>query len=112
MVKLRLARFGKKGAPTYRIVAIQARTKRQGKALDYLGHYNPRTQPSTIKIDAEKAQKWLDQGAQPTDTVRALFVKEGILKSEYQKKEEKKKKKPAKKATTKKTKSTAKKASK
>jgi small subunit ribosomal protein S16 len=82
MVKLRLTRIGKKGQPHYRIIAIQARTKREGKALDFLGHYNPRTNPTTIKINKEKALDWLSKGAQPTETVKYLLIKEGVIKAE------------------------------
>lgn len=89
MIKLRLARFGKKGAPTYRIIAIHARTKRQGRALDYIGHYNPRTQPSTIEVDKDKATEWLNKGAQPTDTVKSLLIKAGVMKSDYKPAKEK-----------------------
>lgn len=79
MVKLRLKRIGKKNQPHYRIVVTPARTKRDGKSLDYLGYYNPRTNPKALKIDKEKTKKWLSNGAQPTDTVRYLLIKEGIL---------------------------------
>lgn len=82
MVKLRLSRRGKKGAPHYKIVAIHARTKREGKALDTLGFYNPHTSPSTIEIDAEKAKYWLGNGAQPTDTVKRMLISKGIMEKE------------------------------
>lgn len=85
MVKIRLARFGKKGAPHYRIVAIQAREKRESKAIEYLGHYNPRTKPSTVKLDKERIQYWLSVGAQPTDTVAYLLSKEGLFKVDEKK---------------------------
>lgn len=79
MVKLRLARFGKKGQPTYRLIAIQARDKRQGEAIEYLGHYNPRTKPSTLVLDADRIKYWLGVGAQPTETVSYLLAREGLM---------------------------------
>jgi small subunit ribosomal protein S16 len=82
MVKLRLSRFGRKNQPTYRLVAIQARDKRQGEALEYLGSYNPRTKPSSFTCDKERVQYWLSVGAQPTDTVKYLLGKEGIIEVE------------------------------
>lgn len=91
MVKIRLTRTGKKHAPQYRIIAISARTKRDGKALEILGHYNPQTNPSTISIKKERVQYWLDNGAQPTNTVSNMLVKEGILEKPKDKKEFKKK---------------------
>lgn len=86
MVKLRLTRVGKKHAPQYRLIAIKARTKRDGKALEYLGSYNPRTNPSTISFNKERIQYWLSEGAQPTDTVKNLLVRDGILKADKNKK--------------------------
>ncbi|KXK07982.1 MAG: 30S ribosomal protein S16 [Candidatus Dojkabacteria bacterium] len=87
MVKLRLTRTGKKHAPSYRVVAIQARTKREGMALEVLGHYNPRSNPSVIEIDAERVKFWLNQGAQPSDTVKNLLVKKGIIEASKEKKQ-------------------------
>lgn len=78
-VKLRLTRLGGKKNPFYRIVAIDSRKARDGKYIEQIGYYNPVAQPAQIKIDAEIAKKWLASGAQPTDTVRSLFVKEGIM---------------------------------
>lgn len=72
-VKLRLTRVGKTKQPQYRIVAADARSPRDGRFIEILGHYNPRTEPSTISIDNDKARKWLSQGAQPTDRVRKLL---------------------------------------
>lgn len=81
MVKLRLTRTGKKHSPHYRIIAIQNRTKRDGKALAYLGYYNPRSNPSTVNVKKEEIEKWLANGAQPTDTVRRILIKEGIIEA-------------------------------
>lgn len=80
-VKLRLHRMGKKKSPVYRIVAIDSRKSRDGEYIEQVGFYNPKTEPATIKIDAELAKKWIANGAQPTDTVRDLFVNEGIIAS-------------------------------
>ncbi|NLZ74894.1 MAG: 30S ribosomal protein S16 [Erysipelotrichia bacterium] len=86
MVKLRLRRMGAKKAATYRIVAMDARTSRDGRPIDTLGYYNPQTTPATVKIDEEKALKWLKEGAQPTDTVRSILSKEGIMKKFHESK--------------------------
>lgn len=80
-VKIRLTRLGNKKAPFYRVVVADARTARDGKAIDKIGTYNPLTEPAEIKIDAEKAKKWLGQGAQPTETARVLLVKSGVLQA-------------------------------
>lgn len=87
-VKLRLHRMGKKKSPVYRIVAIDSRKSRDGEYIEQVGFYNPKTEPATIKIDAELAKKWIANGAQPTDTVRDIFVNEGIIagSSKYAKK--------------------------
>ena len=77
-VKIRLQRFGAKKRPFYRIVAADSRSPRDGRYLEIIGTYNPITEPATIKIDEEKAQKWLHEGAQVTDTVKNLFNKAGI----------------------------------
>ncbi len=79
MVKLRLRRMGSKNSPFYRIVAVDSRLKRDGKYLENIGHYDPKTEPFTLKIDTEKAIKWLSVGAQPSETVRSFFKKAGIL---------------------------------
>jgi small subunit ribosomal protein S16 len=76
-VKLRLTRVGKTKQPTYRIVAADSRSPRDGRFLEIVGHYNPRTEPSVISIDNDKAIKWLRQGAQPTDRVRKLLEASG-----------------------------------
>ena len=78
-VKIRLARHGAKKAPFYRIVVADARSPRDGAFIDRVGTYNPRTQPSEINVDTEKAQQWLANGAQPTDQVRKLVKVSGFL---------------------------------
>ncbi len=78
-VKLRLTRMGAKKHPTYRIVAIDERKARDGQYLEKVGFYDPNQNPAEVKIDAELAKKWLNNGAQPTDTVRAMLKKAGII---------------------------------
>ena len=78
-VKLRLKRMGSKQKPFYRIVAADSRSPRDGRFIETVGTYNPIKQPSEVNIDEEKANKWLNNGAQPTDTVKALLSKAGIL---------------------------------
>lgn len=78
-VKIRLQRHGRKQRPYYHIVVADARSKRDGKFIERLGSYNPMTNPATIEVDSEKALKWLLDGAQPTDTVRAILSYKGIL---------------------------------
>ena len=78
-VKLRLLRMGKKKQPFYRIVAIDSRKRRDGKYLEKIGHYNPLRKPAEIIIDKEKAFKWLDRGAIPTDTVKSFLSQDGLL---------------------------------
>ena len=72
-IKIRLTRMGSKKKPTYRIVAVNSETRRDGRPLEYLGFYNPMVDPAEFKVDQEKVQKWLDRGAQPSDTVRSLL---------------------------------------
>ena len=79
MVKMRLRRMGAKKAPYYRIVVADARSPRDGRCIEEIGTYNPLTEPATITVDVEKAQTWIKNGAQPTDTVRALLKKAGVL---------------------------------
>lgn len=86
MVKLRLKRMGAKKQAFYRIVAMDSKNKRDGKAIEELGFYDPIKQPAEVKINKEKALKWLEVGAQPTDTVKNLFSKEGIMKEFHDKK--------------------------
>jgi small subunit ribosomal protein S16 len=78
-VKIRLQRHGKKGKPFYWVVAADARAKRDGKFLAKLGTYNPNTNPATINLDVDGAVKWLENGAQPTDTARAILSYKGAL---------------------------------
>ena len=78
-VKLRLKRMGQKKKPFYRIVAADTRAPRDGRFIEQLGYYNPLVEPVELKIDAEIAKKWLKTGAQPTDTVKALLKKAGII---------------------------------
>ena len=79
MVKIRLRRMGAKKAPYYRIVVADARSPRDGRCIEEIGTYNPLTQPATINVDVEKAQNWIKNGAQPTDTVRGLLKNAGVL---------------------------------
>ena len=104
-VKLRLKRMGKKQQPFYRIVAADSRFPRDGRFIETVGTYNPVRKETEIKIDEEKALKWLNAGAQPTDTVRSIFVKEGIMKkfAESKTKKAPKAKKEVKEAVPKKT---------
>ncbi len=78
-VKIRLRRMGAKKAPFYRVIVADSRSPRNGKFIDEIGTYDPLTNPSTIKIDAEAAKKWIANGAQPTDTVKALLKKSNII---------------------------------
>ena len=78
-VRMRLARVGATKQPAYRVVVIDSRSPRDGRALDIIGHYNPRTEPIELQIDPEKASRWLSQGARPSDTVERLFRRAGIL---------------------------------
>jgi small subunit ribosomal protein S16 len=78
-VRIRLQRHGKKGKPFYWVVAADSRSKRDGKFLEKLGIYNPNTNPATVEIDVDSAVKWLQNGAQPTDTARTLLSRKGAL---------------------------------
>ena len=78
-VKIRLKRMGAKEAPFYRVVVADSRYPRDGRFIEEVGYYNPLTDPVTIQIDAEKAKKWIENGAQPTETVKTLLKKNGIL---------------------------------
>ena len=78
-VKMRLTRIGKKKNTFYRVVIADARAPRDGRFVEEIGYYNPLTEPAEIKIDADKAKQWLKNGAQPTDTVKALLKKSGIV---------------------------------
>ncbi len=79
-VKMRLRRMGAKRAPFYRVVVADSRYPRDGRFIEEIGTYNPMTDPAEIKIDAEKAEKWLKNGAQPTDTVKVILKKSGVIK--------------------------------
>ena len=79
MVKIRLRRMGAKKNPYYRIVVADSRSPRDGRCIEEIGTYNPLTDPATITVDLEKAQTWIKNGAQPTDTVRGLLKKAGVL---------------------------------
>jgi len=78
-VKIRLKRMGMKKMPFYRVVVADERSPRDGRFIEEIGYYNPMTEPATIKIDAEKAQQWIKNGAQPTDTARTLLKKSGVI---------------------------------
>ena len=78
-VKIRLRRMGMKKAPFYRVIVADSRSPRDGRFIEEIGYYNPLTEPADIKIDAEKAKKWLSNGAQPTETVKSLLKKSGIV---------------------------------
>ena len=78
-VKIRLTRIGAKKAPFYRVVVADGRYPRDGRFIEEVGYYNPQTEPAEVKIDADKAKAWLAKGAQPTETVKALLKKSGIV---------------------------------
>lgn len=79
-VKIRLRRMGKKKAPFYRIVVADSRSPRDGRFIEELGYYDPMTDPATVKLETEKVEKWLKTGAQPTETVKAILAKNGLVK--------------------------------
>jgi small subunit ribosomal protein S16 len=79
MVKIRLMRVGKKGTPSYRVVIAEASSPRDGRIIESIGWYDPLTNPSTIKIDGDKARHWLSVGAQPTESTRSLLMRAGII---------------------------------
>ena len=78
-VKIRLRRMGAKKAPFYRIVVADSRYPRDGRCIEELGYYDPTKEPSVVKVDADKVKEWIGKGAQPTDTVKVLLKKEGVL---------------------------------
>ena len=78
-VKIRLKRIGAKKAPFYRVVVADGRFPRDGRFIEEIGYYDPTKNPAEVKIDAEKAQKWISNGAQPTDTVKSLFKKNNVI---------------------------------
>ena len=79
MVKIRLTRLGKKKQPFYRVVVVDSRDRRDGAPIEEIGYYNPISEPVQLSIDADKAKKWIGNGAQPTETVKALLKKSGIV---------------------------------
>lgn len=89
MVKLRLKRMGKKGAPFYRIVAADSRSPRDGRFIEQIGTYNPSKAENKVTLDEELTKKWLSNGAQPTDTVRSILSHEGVLKEMHEAKSSK-----------------------
>jgi small subunit ribosomal protein S16 len=76
---IRLTRRGSKKRPTYRIVVADSRRARDGRFIETIGYYNPQTEPSVVEVDTEKAKKWLECGAQPSDTVRKLLTLKGVV---------------------------------
>ena len=78
-VKIRLKRMGMKKKPFYRVVVADVRSPRDGRFIEEIGYYDPMTEPATVKIDGESAKKWISNGAQPTETVRTLLKKSGII---------------------------------
>ena len=78
-VKIRLTRIGKKKAPSYRVIVADSRSPRDGRFIEEIGYFDPLTNPETVKIDADTAKTWIKNGAQPTDTVRALLKKSNIV---------------------------------
>jgi len=78
-VKIRLRRMGAKKAPFYRIVVADSRFPRDGRFIEEIGYYDPTKEPSVVKVDADKAKKWIESGAQPTETIKSIFKKNGVL---------------------------------
>jgi small subunit ribosomal protein S16 len=78
-VRIRLTRVGATKQPTYRLVVADGRSARDGRAIETIGHYNPRTEPIELNVDVAKAKEWLAKGAQPSDTVKRLFRRAGVL---------------------------------
>lgn len=76
-MKIRLTRMGSKKRPFYRIVALDSKTRRDGRPVEYLGHYNPMVEPAEVKVDMEKVEKWIAKGATPSNTVRSLLKQAG-----------------------------------
>jgi small subunit ribosomal protein S16 len=79
-VRIRLRRMGAKGRPFYRVVVANSTAKRDGRFIEILGYFNPMTEPAEVKLDEERALYWLSVGAQPSDTVRRIFSKAGVMK--------------------------------
>lgn len=88
MVKIRLRRMGAKKRPFYRVVVADARSPRDGRFIEEIGYYDPTKDPAVIKIDEDKAMRWIANGAQPTDTARSLLRKTGVLKKIHDQKQE------------------------
>lgn len=84
MVKIRLRRVGRKKLPVYRIVIADSQSPRDGRFIELIGQYNPRLSDNGLKVDAARANYWLDVGAQPTDTVRSLLRRAGVLKARHE----------------------------
>ena len=84
MVKIRLRRMGAKKRPFYRVVVADARSPRDGRYIEEIGYYDPTKDPAVIKIDEDKAVRWINNGAQPTDTARSLLKKTGVLKKVHE----------------------------
>ena len=82
MIKLRLRRMGAKHQPSYRIVAAESRMPRDGRFIEVIGFYNPRSEPAEMRVNADRAKYWLEHGAQPTDTVRSILRRTGVLPEE------------------------------
>ena len=80
MLRIRLKRIGRRGQPYYRIVVMENKSPRDGKSIQEIGFYNPRTQPTTFEIDKNAATEWLSKGAQPSETIAKYFVKLGLIK--------------------------------
>ena len=85
MVKIRLRRVGRKNAPFYRILIADSQSPRDGKFIEIIGQYAPRQSEGSLNVDEARANYWLDQGAQPTDTVRSLLRRAGVLKNRHEK---------------------------
>lgn len=89
MVKIRLRRMGAKKRPFYRVVVADSRSPRDGRFIEEIGYYDPTKEPAVIKIDEEKAIRWINNGAQPTDTARSLLKKTGVLQKVHEQKQQK-----------------------
>lgn len=95
MVKIRMKRMGTKKRPFYRIVVADSRAPRDGRFIEELGYYNPLTEPKTLKVDGEKVQKWISNGARPSDTVMRLLKTFNVLESNKEEKVEEEAVEPA-----------------
>ena len=89
MVKIRLRRMGAKKRPFYRVVVADSRSPRDGRFIEEIGYYDPTKEPAVVKIDEEKAIRWINNGAQPTDTARSLLKKAGVLQKVHEQKQQK-----------------------